>query len=74
VETSLVSRVHARIEWRRGKFVLIDQSTNGTFVKPQGGQEVYLRREEMPLVGRGCISLGENKHQGGAGLIYYSPE
>ena len=31
-----VSRSHARIEYNRGKFILIDQSTNGTFVLLQG--------------------------------------
>jgi class 3 adenylate cyclase len=55
----LTSRVHARIEYRRGKFVLVDQSTNGTFVRTQDGKEVYLRREELPLWGSGVISLGE---------------
>lgn len=58
VEAGLVSRVHAKIEYRRGKFVLIDQSTNGTFVRSEDNREVYLRREEMPLLGRGHISLG----------------
>jgi hypothetical protein len=60
VDTMLVSRTHARLEYRRGKFVLIDQSTNGTFVKIQDGAEVYLRREELPLSGEGVISLGES--------------
>jgi class 3 adenylate cyclase len=32
VEASNASRVHARIEWRRDKFVLVDLSTNGTYV------------------------------------------
>ena len=30
VDSDFSSRIHARIEYRRGKFVLIDQSTNGT--------------------------------------------
>jgi adenylate cyclase len=55
----LTSRIHARIEYRRGKFVLIDESTNGTFVRTQDGKEVYLRREELPLWGTGVISMGE---------------
>ena len=59
VEADLVSRVHAYCVYRRGKFILIDQSTNGTFVKTAEGREVYLRREEIPLIGRGIIGLGE---------------
>jgi len=60
VEADLVSRVHAYCIYRRGKFILIDQSTNGTFVQNADNREVYMRREEIPLVGRGMIGLGES--------------
>ena len=53
-----VSRIHLRIEYRRGKFILCDQSTNGTFVFTQDGLESYLHREELPLQGEGRVSLG----------------
>ena len=52
------SRMHARIERRRDKFVLIDQSSNGTYVTVQGDQEIVLRREELTLRGRGRMSFG----------------
>ena len=42
-----------------GKFVLVDQGTNGTYVSSGSGEEVYLRREEMVLRGQGSISLGK---------------
>jgi class 3 adenylate cyclase len=71
VDSGFASRTHARIEYRRGKFVLIDQSTNGTFVKTDEGKEVYLRREELPLWGEGNISLGEVFTPGNARLITY---
>ncbi|WP_218082321.1 adenylate/guanylate cyclase domain-containing protein [Anthocerotibacter panamensis] len=58
IESELASRLHARIEYRRGKFVLMDQSTNGTFVLTSSGETVHLRREELPLQGTGLISLG----------------
>ncbi len=58
VASPLASRVHARIESRRGKFVFIDQSTNGSYVRTEDGNIVYLRREELPLWGKGVISLG----------------
>jgi adenylate cyclase len=32
VKGNLISRLHARVEFNRNKFMLIDQSTNGTFV------------------------------------------
>lgn len=53
-----VSRTHARIEYRRGKFILIDQSTNGTYAEGQEGDHIHLRRDEVPLSGSGVISLG----------------
>jgi len=52
------SRLHARIERRRDKYVLIDHSTNGTFLAVQGESEVELRREELLLRGRGLIYFG----------------
>ena len=55
---ALASRLHARIEYRRGKFVLVDQSTNGTYVLTQEGEKAYLRREELTLRGAGVITLG----------------
>jgi len=59
VDDSQASRQHARIENRRGRFVLSDESTNGTYVLTTDGS-VYLRREEVTLVGRGKISLGRD--------------
>jgi adenylate cyclase len=58
VPASLASRQHARIEFRRGRFILVDQSSNGTWVRSGSGKDTYLRREEHPLHGRGWISLG----------------
>ena len=59
VKDESVSRSHARIEYNRGKFILIDQSTNGTFVLLQGKKKIHLRRDETPLLGSGIISLGK---------------
>lgn len=64
VTDRMASRQHARIERRRDKFVLIDQSTNGTFVTFEGEQEIALRREELMLRGRGHIAFG--RHAGEA--------
>jgi class 3 adenylate cyclase len=52
------SRRHARIERRRDKFVLVDQSSNGTWCTIAGDDEIQLRREELVLRGRGRISFG----------------
>jgi len=66
VDARNASRVHARLEYRRDKFVLIDLSTNGTYVLDDQQQEIRLRREEYILDGDGVISFGRS-HQAGAG-------
>ncbi len=53
-----VSRSHARIEYRNGRFVLIDHSTNGTFMMTDDGKGANLKRSETVLEGRGIITLG----------------
>ena len=57
IKGNLISRLHARIEAGK-KFMLVDQSTNGTFVQAQNGEEAFVRREAMPLKGTGMIGLG----------------
>ena len=52
------SREHARIERRRDKFVLVDISSNGTYLTFNGAREIALKREEAVLHGRGAISFG----------------
>lgn len=59
VRGGLVSRIHARIEASKNKFVLIDQSTNGTFVHSASGEEAFLRRDSMVLRGSGTLGLGQ---------------
>jgi class 3 adenylate cyclase len=54
----MASRLHAHIERRRDRFVLLDHSSNGTFVTLDGEPEIPLRREEFVLRGRGRISFG----------------
>lgn len=59
VRGNLISRIHARIELSRGKFLLIDQSTNGTFVNSLDGEESFVRRDSMQLKGVGLLGLGK---------------
>ncbi len=58
IDDRRISRQHAIIERRRDKFVLIDNSTNGSFVTVEGYGEIPVRKEEFILHGRGHISLG----------------
>ncbi len=57
VET-IVSRYHAKVEYRNGRFVLTDQSANGTFVVPQDGAPVFVHRDSVLLAGQGLLGLG----------------
>lgn len=72
VNEKLASRQHVRIELRRDKFFLIDQSTNGTHVLIENSDEAFLRREEMPLSGKGQISLGRSFSEGPSEVISFS--
>jgi adenylate cyclase len=56
----LASRMHARIEFRRDRFVLVDQSLNGTYVQLHNAPEMILRRDEIVLDSTGVISLGKS--------------
>lgn len=73
VNEKLASRQHVRVEWRRGRFFVIDQSTNGTYVKAVNGQQSYLRREEMPLLGdSGMISLGRSFDEDPQEVVHFA--
>ena len=58
IKGNLVSRLHARIEAAKNRFMLVDQSTNGTFVQSQNGDDAFVRRDAIPLKGQGVIGLG----------------
>ncbi|MCC6202155.1 MAG: adenylate/guanylate cyclase domain-containing protein [Gammaproteobacteria bacterium] len=57
IREELASRQHARIEYRRDSFFLVDQSTNGTFLE-QDGIVTFVRRDVMLLSGTGRICFG----------------
>jgi len=61
VEHEQASRQHCTIEKKHGKFVLVDHSTNGTYVTVEGSAEVLVQREEFALTKRGFIALGQPK-------------
>ena len=72
VQTPTASRIHARIEPRRGKFVLLDTSTNGTYARTNDERELYLRREELVIQGDTTISLGAPVDSANGYLIHLS--
>jgi len=58
VEEKTASRRHARIERSGLQYVLIDESTNGTYVAIEDDREVLLRHDRMLLRARGKIGFG----------------
>lgn len=54
-----VSRNHATIEFHKGHFILIDRSTNGTYLKSGQDEEFRIHRDEVHLRNAGIISLGQ---------------
>ncbi|MBT8101811.1 MAG: adenylate/guanylate cyclase domain-containing protein [Gammaproteobacteria bacterium] len=71
VKGNLISRIHAKIEMRRGKFMLVDQSTNGTFLQDIQGNETFVRRDSTELDSEGTIGLGRAEPPGSSLAIYY---
>ena len=72
VDSPKASREHARIEWRRDRFVLLDHSTNGTYVTLEGTPEVMVKHESYLLRGRGVLCLGETaKKSRSQGIITF---
>ena len=71
IDDKATSRLHARIEYHRGRFVLIDQSTNGTFVSLAGEKPVLVHNDEYVLVGRGTISTGRETEDGSSEAIQF---
>ena len=71
VKGNLISRIHAKIEMRRGKFILIDQSTNGTFIQNVQGDERFVRRDTTELLGEGTIGLGRAEPPGSTLAIHF---
>ena len=71
IRGNLISRIHARIEVSRNKFLLVDQSTNGTFVHTEGGEESFVRRDSMQLKGSGTIGLGRVPEPGSPQTIRF---
>lgn len=72
VQDPRASREHARIEWRQDKFVLVDNSTNGTYVTVGDEPGFAVRREETVLRGKGRISFGRRWKEGVADVVDYA--
>jgi class 3 adenylate cyclase len=68
------SRRHATIEIRGDKVVVVDHSSNGTWVAWDEESETWLRREEMILPPRGRIALGCSTRAPDAAIVEFFHE
>ena len=71
IKGNLISRIHAKVEMRRGKFMLVDQSTNGTFLQSIQGEETFIRRDSAEIRGEGTIGLGRAESPGASLAIHF---
>jgi class 3 adenylate cyclase len=74
VVSSLASRMHGKIEHRMGKFVFVDHSANGTYIRLPDIENLFLQREELPLFGSGVICCGEKITDASPHLIHFACE
>jgi adenylate cyclase len=70
VRNDFVSRQHANVEFRFGKFILSDHSSNGTYIR-NGESILRLNRDDAILHGHGSISLGQPYSDNPADLIEF---
>lgn len=68
------SRIHARIEQRGNQFILIDQSTNGTFLTIEGSAEQRVHRREQALTRRDILSFSGPERESNACRVEFSVE
>ncbi len=61
IRDNSASRFHAKIKLVKDKFVLIDNSKNGTFVYPQDDEPYCAKSTEAYLEGSGTICLGDDR-------------
>ena len=69
-----VSRDHALLTVRRGKVLITDMSSTGTWIAPDDGEPVLLRRDVMQLASDGIFSLGLRPRENGPTIVNYRLE
>jgi len=73
VENIMVSRRHARVEWRScGDFFLVDQSTNGVYLLTANKEKRFIHRDEIQLINSGTFWLGQDGFSSFSEAVSYS--
>ena len=71
IDEPCVSRDHALLTVRRGKVLLTDMSSTGTWIVQNGGEPILLRRDIMQLASDGIISFGLRPKENGSTIVNY---
>ena len=58
VVNNRVSRIHAVVELKNGKYYLTDQSSNGTYLLMEGRKGITVRKKQVLLTAKGVIGPG----------------
>jgi hypothetical protein len=67
-----VSRLHAIVEYFKGKYLLIDRSLNGTYVQIDGREMVILKKDQLVLVNKGIIGIGQKAEESEKSAIRFN--
>lgn len=59
IQNKFVSRAHAKIILKNGKFLVEDNSFNGTYIKFNNGQKIHVSKDKQTLIANGLMSMGK---------------
>jgi hypothetical protein len=59
IQSKFVSRAHAKIILKDGKFLVEDNSFNGTYINFNNGQKIHVSKDEQTLMTNGVMSMGK---------------
>ena len=59
IQSKFVSRAHAKIILKNGKFLIEDNSFNGTYINFNNGQKIHVSKDEQTLMSNGVMSMGK---------------
>ncbi len=59
IQNKFVSRQHAKISLKNGKFSVVDSSFNGTYIEFTNGQKIHVAKDEQTLIANGVMSMGK---------------
>ncbi|MGR8920779.1 MAG: FHA domain-containing protein [Gammaproteobacteria bacterium] len=68
INRDLISRQHLSVQFSRGRCTVTDNSTNGTLVRLENGEEYEIKRESLRLGGSGELVVGSPPDRSAAGF------